>query len=107
MTTAKEVAYKAGDLVGGDRATQHGTKEECFGRMAAALNFYCGIRREPLAPFTAVDTAHIMALWKLVRTQTGSYNTDDWIDLCGYSACASELASSALEADKKNVTLAS
>lgn len=89
---AKEVAYKAGDLVGGDRQKQHGTKEECFGKMASLLNAYCTNRRNTTDPFTAVDAAHIMVLWKMARTQTGSYNPDDWIDMCGYSACAAELA---------------
>ena len=92
MTTAKEVAYKAGDLVGGDRQATHGTKEECFGRMAILLNAYLASRRDVRASLDGVDCAHIMVLFKLARTQTGSYNPDDWIDICGYGACAAELA---------------
>lgn len=91
MKTAQEFLSHAAGLVGGDRAKQHGTKEECFGRMATLLNAYVRVRKEP-GDFTAVDAAHIMVLWKMARTQTGSYNPDDWVDMAGYSGCAAELA---------------
>lgn len=92
MKTAAEFLEHAAGLVGGDRAKQHGTKEECFGRMAIFLNAYVNSRRNPSVEFTAVDAAHIMVLWKMARTQTGSYNPDDWTDMAGYAGCAAELA---------------
>lgn len=92
MKTAEEFLTHAAGLVGGDRAKQHGTKDECFSRMATLLNAYVSTRRDQVTPFTAVDAAHIMVLWKMARTQTGSYNPDDWVDMAGYSGCAAELA---------------
>ena len=38
------------------------------------------------------DIACLMSLLKLARTQAGKFNLDDFIDSCGYSAIAGEIA---------------
>ena len=38
------------------------------------------------------DVACLMSLLKLARTQAGKLNLDDFIDSCGYSAIAGEIA---------------
>lgn len=94
-----EGAMKAGDilttaanLVGGDRARTHGDKTENHGKIATVWNAYLSIRQEPAAPLSALDVAMMMALLKVARTQLGSFNPDDFIDLAGYAGCAGEIA---------------
>ena len=38
------------------------------------------------------DVANMMALLKIARTQAGQHNPDDYVDACGYSAIAGEIA---------------
>ena len=38
------------------------------------------------------DVASMMALLKIARTQAGEHNIDDYVDSCGYSAIAGEIA---------------
>lgn len=89
---AHEIASKAADLVGGDRQAQHGTKEENFTNIVTLWNAYLAIRKDPAAPLTATDHAHMMVLLKVARTQAGGFNPDDWLDMTGYAACAGEVA---------------
>lgn len=95
--TAGEFALRAAELVAGDREKQHGRKEQNFGNIAAMINAYLGIRRDPAAPLDALDVGHIMVLLKIARTQTGSDNPDDYIDACGYAACAGEIVATRLQ----------
>ena len=92
--TAGEIALKAAELVSGDRDRQHGAKADNFGRIAAVWNAYLSIRRDPTAPLDAADVGIMMAYMKGARTQSGAHNPDDYIDMCGYSACAGEIAAS-------------
>lgn len=89
---AKEIAAKASDLVGGDRDRQHGAKHDNFSRIANMWNAWSVTRRDPAASLTAHDVGVMMALMKLARTQSGSLNIDDYVDACGYAACAGEVA---------------
>jgi hypothetical protein len=92
MTTAVEIAQKAAELIGGDRAEQHGDKAKTFSSIAALWNAYLGVRSSKDAPISAVDVGHMMALLKIARAQGGSLNPDDWVDAAGYMACAGEIA---------------
>lgn len=89
---AHEIAAKAAELVGGDREQQHGKKADNLGRIASLWQAYLTIRRDPVAPIDAVDVGHMMVLMKLARTQSGALNVDDYLDSCGYAACAGEIA---------------
>lgn len=89
-----EITTKAGELASGDRDRQHGQKADNFHRIATMWNAYLAIRRNPTASLDAVDVAHMMAAFKLARTQSGALNIDDYIDGVGYMACAGEIASS-------------
>lgn len=92
MTTAVEIAQKAADLIGGDRAEQHGDKSKTFANIAVLWNAYLGVRSSSEAPISAVDVGHMMALLKIARAQSGALNPDDWVDAAGYISCAGELA---------------
>lgn len=92
MNTAKEFLEYAAELVGGDRAKQHGDKLENHAKITALWNAYLQIRRDPAAALTAADVAHMMVLLKVARTQLGAYNADNWVDMAGYSGVAGEVA---------------
>lgn len=89
---ATDIATKAADLVGGDRDRQHGAKHDNFTRIAATWNAWLAIRKDPAAPLDAHDVGCMLALMKLARTQSGALNVDDYVDACGYAACAGEVA---------------
>lgn len=55
-------------------------------------NAWMSIRRDTSAPLDAHDVGMMMVGMKLARTQSGSLNLDDYIDACGYAACAGEVA---------------
>ena len=66
--------------------------EADFERIAKAWNAWLAIRRDPAAPLDAHDVGIMMVFMKAARTQSGSLNPDDYVDMCGYAACAGEVA---------------
>ena len=82
---AQDVCLRAADLVAGDRARQHGDAGETHGHIARLWAAYLG------APITNHDVALMMVLLKVARTQNGSSNPDDYLDICGYAAIAGEI----------------
>lgn len=89
---ATEIAAKASNLVGGDRDRQHGAKHDNFSRIANMWNAWLKTRRDPDAALDAHDVGIMMVLMKAARTQSGALNLDDYVDACGYAACAGEVA---------------
>lgn len=89
---AVDLINKAGELVGGDRAEQHGDKFKTFANIATLWNAYLAIRPNPEAPISAVDVGWMMADLKKARAQGGLFNVDDFVDSLGYIACAGEIA---------------
>lgn len=87
---AETICHKAGVLVSGDRAKQHGNKVENHQNIAALWNAYLGWAL--VEPITAQNVAMMMALVKVARTKLGSHNLDDYIDLAGYAGVAGEIA---------------
>jgi hypothetical protein len=90
MKTAVELLEQVINLVGGDRAAQHGDKFENHQNIAALWNAFLDNRvaRE----LQASEIALMIALLKIARTQTGAFNADDFLDLAGYAAVAFECA---------------
>jgi hypothetical protein len=85
---APDIATKAAELVGGNRAESHGDMHTHFAHVASLWSAYLKLD----IPLSAVDVPHMMALLKIARTKSGSTNIDDWIDGSGYLACAGEVA---------------
>jgi len=52
---ATDIATKAAELIGGDRAEQHGDKFKTFANIASLWNAYLSIRPNPEAPISAAD----------------------------------------------------
>jgi hypothetical protein len=88
---AADLLTAAADLVSGDRAQQHGDMRLNHQNIATMWNAYLSIRREPAAPLTAVDVAHMESLLKLARTQSGEDNDDDLVDGAAYLGVASQV----------------
>ena len=86
MTTTNAILLKADTFVGVERETSHGNKRKNHKNIASMWSAYLGIS------INEVDVALMMALLKIARTKEGEYNSDDYIDLCGYGAIAGELA---------------
>ena len=87
---AQQIAQKAADLVSGDRAATHGDMAENFARIGDLWSAYLGKRLD--TSLSAVDVGNMMALLKIARTLSGQVNADDFVDGCGYMACAGEIA---------------
>lgn len=86
VTTA-QVLETALALTGGDRAKQHGPKIQNHQNIADLWNAY-----KPEAAMTAHDVAIFMALVKVARTKSGTFNVDNYIDGAGYFGIAAECA---------------
>ena len=77
---------RAIDLVGGDRARQHGEALAAHTNIAVLWSAYLRI------PISARDAALMMVLLKVARTKTGNFNLNDYVDAAGYAAIAAEVA---------------
>lgn len=69
-----------------DRNATHGEPEDTFGLIADYWSAHLNIE------VSASDVAVMMGLLKIARIRANPGNDDNWIDLCGYSACGGELA---------------
>lgn len=85
-----ELCTEAAELIGGERAAQHGDKRENHQNIADQWNAYLGERMvNTLKP---VDITLMMVLLKVARTKSGTHNPDDYKDMIGYAAISGELA---------------
>ena len=89
---AHEICTNAANLVGGDRQKTHGDMVKNHDNIARLWEAYLNIRPDWDAPLTALDVAHMMGLLKIARTQAGTFNLDDYIDMAGYASVAGEIA---------------
>ncbi len=93
---AADIAFKAADLVGGERAHVHGDKVINHDKIAAVWNgilFAAG--KVPAVPLDGHDVACMMEGLKIARRYLGRFNPDDYVDGAGYAACAGEIAAAA------------
>ncbi len=101
---AAEVCSKAASLVTGARAATHGPMKDNHDKIALIWGAYLRARRDPDAPLMSSDVTHMMCLLKIARTQTGTINADDYVDLAGYAGLSAEIT--AVEAAEENASLA-
>lgn len=81
-----EVLQMADEIVNGEREEQYGSPEDNFAMIANLWTDYLQ------TIVTTKDVAHMMILLKLARAKNGTYLADNYVDICGYAACASEIA---------------
>jgi hypothetical protein len=94
---ATSILGRAADLVGGDRAKQHGDAHALHATIARMWNVY--LSTKPGRMIEATDVALMMALLKVARTTSGAHNEDNYVDGAGYLAIAGELAQEKDRAD--------
>lgn len=91
---AEDIANKAAELVGGDRAKSHGDKVLNHQKIAAVWNgILTAAGKSPVMPLDGHDVANLMEGLKIARRYLGSPNDDDYIDGAGYAAVAGEIRS--------------
>lgn len=88
---AGDTLRRAADLVDGDRAQTYGDMAILHGKIAIMWDAWLKIRRNPDAPLTPEDTAHMMGLMKKARTQVGEGTPDNYTDDAGFGGIAGEL----------------
>jgi len=81
LDTAKQYVTK-------DREATHGDMENNFEAIAMLWEQYFSYEWS----FSPTDVAVMMALLKIARLKSNKDNPDNYIDVCGYMACAGELA---------------
>lgn len=83
-TVREKVLEEAKHCICGDRDKQYGSPEKSFDLIAQYWGIYLGLELK------SSDVAALMILFKLARQQNRS-KRDNWIDICGYSACGAEI----------------
>lgn len=83
---AVEILRTAAELVGGERAEQHGDMLDLHTEIATLWSAYLGRSVE------ATDVAWMMVLLKMCRDRIGGPNPDNFIDAAGYCGIAGQLA---------------
>lgn len=93
-----EILKEAIETVCNDRQDQYGNPEDNFSTIAYFWNTYLmatywDIKNEEstFVNITEDDVAAMMILMKIARIATGNPKKDNWVDICGYSACGAEL----------------
>ena len=94
MTDAGTYCKEAAELVGGDRAKQHGPVARNFAHIAAFWTTWlrCKGLLASGAELEAHDVAMMMTLLKGARTLTGEHNPDDYRDGIGYLGLGAQIA---------------
>jgi len=82
----KDILDTATNCVCGQREEDYGTPEDSFRAIAALWSYWLG------APISTHDVPIMMALLKIARIKTGQIKDDNYVDTCGYVACAAEIA---------------
>lgn len=96
--TRKEILEAAEKCVTGKREQDYGSPEDSFNAIASfwqtyvALSFRKQNEDGEKISFRQIDIANMMMLLKIARAAQNPFYADNYIDICGYSACAGEIA---------------
>ena len=85
MTERGAVLDEAKAVINGERQNQYGNPEDSFHLIAAFWSAYLGIAVLPR------QAAEMMVLLKIARQRTGRGKRDNFVDMCGFAAIASEM----------------
>lgn len=86
-----EILDTAKAVVTGEREQQYGSPEDNFTTIANLWMDYLIGAGSPVE-LSPHDVAIMMALLKVARIASGRTHDDNYVDACGYFACAAELA---------------
>ena len=87
-----EILEKTKKLVSESRHDKHGDKVINHENISRLWTSYLQNKFKLNLVLLPEDVACLMTLLKLARTQAGQFNLDDYIDACGYSAIAGQIA---------------
>ena len=82
-------------IVTGEREKQYGKPEDNFAAVAQMWEVYLSsqcVGEGADVRIAPEDVAMMMVLLKVGRLMTGDYLADNYVDICGYVACAGEIA---------------
>ena len=88
---AHDILTLAAKLVSGDRAATYGDMGRLHTNIAILWSAWMKVRRDPAAPLTPEDVAHMDTLKKMARTQCGEGTEDNYMDAAAYQSIAGEL----------------
>lgn len=89
MMTRASILEAAISATNGDRDIRHGKPEDSFTLIGQLWEAYTGRH------YTAEEVAMMMVLLKVARVKMGVGDTDSYIDIAGYAACAGEISEKA------------
>jgi hypothetical protein len=89
---AEQIANRAAELIGGDRAKVHGNRHRVFANIARLWNAWLANHFVNPPTICPADVAELMGLLKYGRMGEGEFSLDDYVDAIGYAALAGELA---------------
>lgn len=93
MMKAGDILRRAAELVEGDRAATYGDMAILHEKIAIMWAAWLQIRRDPDAPLTPEDIAHMDTLKKMARGQCGKgIHRDNYTDAAAYQGIAGELS---------------
>jgi len=92
VTQRKEILETALSHVTKDRNDQNGDPEDNFQNIADYWSDHLKHKYSTDFDLDGSDVGIMMALMKIARSESGSFNKDDYIDLAGYASCAGEIA---------------
>lgn len=99
----KETLHNAEICVCGQREEDYGSPEDNFATIALLWGVYLRAAHPELKKvmeinhITAIDVAVMMNQLKVARIATGKAKADNYIDGCGYLACAAEIATGGIK----------
>ena len=79
------------EVTSGDRRRDYDKASSNHERIAAGWNWYIAARKDPSAPLSALDAAHLMIVLKLARA-CYTPTKDTYVDIAGYAKCASQIS---------------
>ena len=88
-----KILDEAKKLVSKERENKHGDKVVNHENISRLWTGYLQNKTKLNIVILPEDVANLMALLKIARSQGGSFNLDDFVDACGYSAIAGEIIS--------------
>lgn len=90
----KETLKAAKRCVCGEREEDYGNPENNFAIIAKLWSLW--LEKD----ISAHDVAIMMTLLKISRVKSGQYKDDNYTDICGYAACAAEIAGESPQTDE-------
>lgn len=82
----KEILDMSINCVCGQREEDYGSPEDNFNEIAKLWRCWLDMN------ITAYDVAIMMTMVKIGRMKSGKVKDDNYVDACGYLACAAEIA---------------